>query len=211
MDATKAHTIKEHAHGHALRLGPLFDRNRHLSNALFSRRDLINGGVAALVTAALSERVSARAPERRLVLINPHNGERYDACFFANGRYRADGLAELNHAMRDWRTGATRKMDPGLLDLLVRVRDRLDVPPRKPLKLVSGYRSPKTNRALHARSHGVASKSQHMLGKATDIAIPGVPLSHLRSAALSLRGGGVGYYPNDGFVHMDTGAVRHWS
>jgi uncharacterized protein YcbK (DUF882 family) len=182
-----------------------------LSNALFSRRDLINGGVAALVTAALSERVSARAPERRLVLVNPHNGERYDACFFANGRYRADGLAELNHAMRDWRTGATRKMDPGLLDLLVRVRDRLDVPPRKALKLVSGYRSPKTNRALHARSHGVASKSQHMLGKATDIAIPGVPLSHLRNAALSLRGGGVGYYPNDGFVHMDTGAVRHWS
>lgn len=161
--------------------------------------------------AALSERVSARTPERRLAIVNANTGERYDACFFANGRYRADGLAELDHAMRDWRTGATRTMDPKLLDLLVRVRDRLDVAPHKALKLVSGYRSPKTNGRMHARSHGVASKSQHMLGKATDIAIPGVPLHRLRDAALSMRGGGVGYYPHDGFVHVDTGAVRHWS
>ncbi len=161
--------------------------------------------------AALSERVSARTPERRLALTNPHSGEHYDACFFANGRYRADGLAELNHAMRDWRTGDTRHMDPALLDLLVRVRDRLDIAAHKPLRLVSGYRSPRTNAAMHERSHGVASKSQHMLGKATDIAIPGVPLNRLRDVALSMRGGGVGYYPHDGFVHIDTGALRHWS
>lgn len=172
---------------------------------------MISGGTAALVLSALSERVSARAPERRLAIVNQNTGERYDACFFANGRYRADGLAELNHAMRDWRTGATRTMDPKLLDLLVNVRDRLDVAPHKPLKLVSAYRSPKTNGKMHARSHGVASKSQHMLGKATDIAIPGVPLARLRDVALALRGGGVGYYPHDGFVHVDTGPLRHWS
>ena len=176
-----------------------------------SRRNFVHGGTAALVIAALSERASARTPERRLAFDNPHTGERYDACYFANGRYRADALAELDHAMRDWRTGATRHMDPALLDLLVRVRDRLDVAPRKHLKLVSAYRSPKTNGAMHARSHGVASKSQHMLGKATDIAIPGVPLNRLRNAALAMHGGGVGYYPHDGFVHIDTGAVRHWS
>ena len=182
-----------------------------MSHTLLTRRGLISGGTAALAMAALSERVSARTPERRLAFVNANTGERYDACFFANGRYRADGLAELNHAMRDWRTGATRTMDPKLLDLLVQVRDRLDVAPHKPLRLVSAYRSPKTNGALHARSHGVASKSQHMLGKATDIAIPGIRLDRLRNAAMSLHGGGVGYYPRDGFVHVDTGAVRHWS
>jgi len=112
--------------------------------------------------------------------------------------------------MRDWRTGDACHMDPALFDLLVRLRDRLDVSPHKHLKLVSGYRCPKTNRALHARSHGVASKSQHMLGKATDIFIPGVALHRLRAAAVSLRGGGVGYYPHDGFVHVDTGRVRQW-
>ena len=182
-----------------------------MANHLLGRRDLLGGGAAALAMAALSEQASARTPERRLAFANPHNGERYEACYFADGRYRADGLAELNHALRDWRTGEVRHMDPKLLDLLVRVRDRLDVSPRQHLKLVSGYRCPKTNRALHAHSHGVASKSQHMLGKATDIFIPGVELHRLRDAALSLRGGGVGYYPSDGFVHVDTGQVRHWS
>lgn len=182
-----------------------------MSNSLISRRGLIGGGAATLVMAALSERVSARTPERRLAILNPNTGERYDTCFFAGGRYRAEGLAELDHAMRDWRTGTARIMDPKLLDLLVSVRDRLDVAPDKPLKLICGYRSPKTNAARHAQSSGVASKSQHMLGKATDIAIPGVRLDRLRDAALSLRGGGVGYYPRDGFVHVDTGAVRHWS
>ena len=182
-----------------------------MSQSPYSRRDLIGGGAAALVMAALSERVSARTPERRLAFVNANTRERCDVCFFADGRYRADGLVELNHAMRDWRTGATRTMDPKLLDLLVRLRDRLDIAPTKPLRLVSAYRSPKTNGAMHARSHGVASKSQHMLGKATDIAIPGVPLNRLRDAALALRAGGVGYYPHDGFVHVDTGPVRHWS
>ena len=182
-----------------------------MTDQLFDRRKLIGGGAAALVMAALSQRVSARTPERRLAFSNPHNGERHEACYFSNGRYRADGLAELNHALRDWRTGEVKHMDPKLLDLLVRVRDRLDVSPHKHLKLISGYRCPKTNRALHARSRAVASKSQHMLGKATDIAIPGVALHRLRDAALSLRAGGVGYYPRDGFVHIDSGQVRHWS
>lgn len=181
-----------------------------MPNALFSRRSFLGGGTTALVMAALPQRLSARTPERRLALVNVNNGERFDACFFANGHYRAEGLAELNHAMRDWRTGATRSMDPELLDLLVCVRDRLDVAPNKPIKLISGYRCPKTNAMRHARSRGVASNSQHMLGKATDIAIPGVPLNRLHAAALSLRGGGVGYYPHDGFVHLDTGIVRTW-
>lgn len=182
-----------------------------MSDHLCDRRKLLGGGAAALVMAALSERVSARTPERRLAFANSHNGERYEACYFANGRYRAEGLAEMNHALRDWRTGEVRPMDPKLLDLLVHIRDRLDVSPHQHLKLVSGYRCPKTNRALHARSHAVASRSQHMLGRATDIAIPGIALHRLRDAALSIRGGGVGYYPRDGFVHVDTGQVRHWS
>lgn len=175
----------------------------------YGRRQML-GGAAALVMTALSARVSARELERRIAFSNPHNGERYDACYFSGGRYREAGLAELNHAMRDWRTGEVRHMDPRLLDLLVKVRDRLDVPARKHLRLISGYRCPRTNRALHARSNGVASKSQHLLGKASDIAIPGVALRNLHKAAISLRGGGVGYYPHDGFVHVDTGRVRQW-
>ena len=49
-----------------------------------------------------------------------------------------------------------------------------------------------------------------MHGKAIDIRIPGVALSDLRDAAMSLNAGGVGFYPRDKFVHVDTGKVRYW-
>ncbi|MFN2316619.1 MAG: YcbK family protein, partial [Gemmatimonadales bacterium] len=52
--------------------------------------------------------------------------------------------------------------------------------------------------------------SLHMQGRAIDIRLPDVPLVRLRAAALSLRKGGVGYYPSSNFVHVDTGRVRSW-
>ena len=73
--------------------------------------------------------------------------------------------------------------------------------------------SPGTNAMLRERggSHtGVASQSLHMVGKAIDIRLPGVKLDHLRSAAASLKRGGVGFYPSSNFVHVDTGRVRYW-
>jgi uncharacterized protein YcbK (DUF882 family) len=78
------------------------------------------------------------------------------------------------------------------------------------VQVISGYRSPATNAALHARSEGVASHSLHMLGQATDVRIAGVDLSRLRDAALSLQSGGVGFYPQSQFVHVDVGRVRSW-
>jgi uncharacterized protein YcbK (DUF882 family) len=50
-----------------------------------------------------------------------------------------------------------------------------------------------------------------MVGKAIDIRVPGVPLVELRKAATSLKLGGVGFYPDSNFVHVDVGRVRHWS
>jgi len=32
----------------------------------------------------------------------------------------------------------------------------------------------------------------------------------LRRAAMSMRIGGVGYYPESNFIHVDTGNVRYW-
>jgi hypothetical protein len=63
---------------------------------------------------------------------------------------------------------------------------------------------------LRRRSSGVAQFSQHMLGKAMDFYIPGVPLEKLREAGLRASRGGVGFYPSSNFVHLDTGSVRHW-
>ena len=99
-------------------------------------------------------------------------------------------------------------MDPGLFDVLHDLRDAMES--REAFHIISGYRSPATNAMLHNRSSGVATKSLHMKGMATDIALPGRDLAKLRDAAKSLRRGGVGYYPKPGFVHVDTGRVRYW-
>ena len=151
--------------------------------------------------------------EWRLAFRNVHTNETVDAVFARSGQFVSEGLAELNHGLRDWRTGETIGMDRRLLALLVRLRDTLEVGSGTRINLISGYRSPHTNAALRAAGGehtGVASQSQHMLGKATDIYVPGVTLDRLHGAALALGGGGVGFYPRDGFVHVDSGQVRHW-
>ncbi|WCM30031.1 DUF882 domain-containing protein [Sphingomonas sp. QA11] len=155
----------------------------------------------------------AAGAEWRLAIRNVHNNESVDAVFARSGEFVADGLAELNHGLRDWRTGQIFPMDRKLLALLVQLREKLEISGSRKIDLISGYRSPRTNASLRARGGehtGVASQSQHMVGKATDIMIPGVSLERLRGAALALGGGGVGYYPRDGFVHVDTGPVRRW-
>ena len=188
---------------------------------ILSRRALIGAAVAggaalALPMPATAMRGAMRGAmggEWRLAIQNVHNNESVDALFARNGRFLPEGLAELNHGLRDWRTGEAVAMDRRLLGLLVSLREKLDLGSKHPIGLISGYRSPRTNAMLRAEggSHtGVASQSQHMLGKATDIMIPGVSLDRLHGAALALGGGGVGYYPRDGFVHVDSGPVRRW-
>jgi len=63
---------------------------------------------------------------------------------------------------------------------------------------------------LHEHSDEVAVHSLHLVGEAIDIHLPGVELSRLRDAAMGLGLGGVGYYPESDFVHVDIGRVRHW-
>lgn len=180
---------------------------------ILSRRALFGGAVAAGAVAMIPFPAMAAGAELRLAIRNVHNNESVDAVFARGGRFVADGIAELNYGLRDWRTGQAIQMDRNLLALLVRLREKLDLSGSRKIDLISGYRSPDTNAALRERGgahSGVASQSQHMLGKASDIVIPGVPLDRLRAAAMALGGGGVGYYPRDGFVHVDTGRVRHW-
>ncbi|TXC67491.1 DUF882 domain-containing protein [Piscinibacter aquaticus] len=137
-----------------------------------------------------------------------HTGERLEVEYFSAGRYLPDALGAVNRLLRDFRTGDVGTMDPALLDLLHALRERAGS--CQPYEIISGYRSPATNRMLHERSSGVATKSLHMSGQAIDIRVADVPLADLRQAALSLQRGGVGFYPGSNFVHVDTGRVRAW-
>ena len=80
----------------------------------------------------------------------------------------------------------------------------------KPFHVISGYRSPASNAKMAAGSKGVAKKSLHMEGMAIDIRMPGVDLQHLHKAAKALGAGGIGYYAQSNFVHVDVGRVRSW-
>ncbi len=179
-----------------------FDANR--------RKLLVLGGVAlgaSLLPVQAFATLSTPRP-RILTLNNLHTGESIKAEFFDGRGYIQDELAKLNHFFRDYRANKVKSIDPGLFDQLYRLQGLLGT--RKPVQLISGYRSVDTNNELRAHSRGVAKKSYHTKGQAMDFHIEGISLSNIRKAALSLRAGGVGYYPSSNFVHIDTGPLRHW-
>jgi uncharacterized protein YcbK (DUF882 family) len=175
-------------------------------------------GYSALATAAALVPGSAQAAtaaakrrERVLSLFHTHTGERLKIAYCCDGVYQPEALAQLNHLLRDFRQNEQKAIDPQLFDLLHELAGTLETD--QPYHVISGYRSPTTKAMLRERggSHtGVATKSLHMVGKAIDIRVPGVKLDHLRSAAGSLKLGGVGFYPSSNFVHVDTGRVRCW-
>ena len=147
---------------------------------------------------------------RTLSFHHTHSDEDLTVTFKRDGRYDEEALKKLNHFLRDWRSQDSTTMDRHLFDILWEVYR--DVDGKKPIQIISAYRSPATNSMLRRRSSGVARFSQHMLGHAMDFYIPDVALEQIRAAGLRLQRGGVGFYPTSGspFVHLDTGSVRHW-
>ena len=169
-------------------------------------------GIAAFSTMVLLPDLAFAAKElpstRSLAFRSLHTGEEVAATYVRDGRLQAEGVQVLNHVLRDWRSGEVWDMDQQLFDLLYALRRRMDS--KAPFELISGYRSPKTNATLASNSGGVAKRSLHMQGKATDIRLPERDLKALHKTALALQAGGVGLYTKSGFVHLDTGRVRHW-
>jgi len=153
--------------------------------------------------------LAALSGARSLALDHTHTREQIALVYAQGEQFVPAALPTLNHFLRDHYSGDVGVMDPDLFHLLHRVRQTLQT--QQPFEVISGYRSPHTNETLRTtRGGGVARRSLHMDGKAIDVRLPGVSLSDLRDAAISLRAGGVGYYAREQFVHIDTGRVRHW-
>lgn len=144
-----------------------------------------------------------------LNLYNTHTGERIITTYRDHeGRYDARALEELNWLLRCHHTDQDHPIDVKTLEFLDRVATRLGCD--REIHVISGYRSPKYNKHLLSLGHRVAKRSLHMEGRALDIRIPGTDLPDIRRTAISLRCGGVGYYPRAGFIHIDSGEIRTW-
>lgn len=173
-----------------------------------SRRRAVRLGVAGLAGLLVPIGRAAAADARSLSLRSLHTGEFVRATYWVAGRYVRDGLSEIDRLLRDHRSNSVHPIDRRLLDVLSALRDRLET--REPFEIISGYRSPATNARLVATTSGVAPTSLHVAGMAVDIRVPGRSLAALRDAAKALGAGGVGYYPESSFVHVDVGRVRYW-
>lgn len=183
--------------------------------ACLQRRRLLKGlaGGAALLAAPGFANAVTPVPsklQRSLSFLHTHTGEQISLVYKIGDKFLPKSMTSIAHLMRDFRSGDVHPIDPALLDVLWQVQRNLKN--ANPFEIISAYRSPATNSMLRSRSAntGVAKQSMHLTGQAIDIRLPGTALGDVRDAALELKRGGVGYYASSGFVHLDTGRVRHW-
>jgi len=176
------------------------------------RRRLLTAAAAlcAAPLLALPRHAHATSGVARTVSFrHTHTGESLSLAYAHGDTYLPDALARVNWFLRDFRNGESRPIDPQLLDRLHLLGELTGT--RAPFDVISAYRSPATNEALQRRGGGgVASRSLHLEGRAIDVRLDDVALADLRDAATSLRAGGVGFYPESRFVHLDTGRMRRW-
>ena len=146
--------------------------------------------------------------ERKLFFYNTHTHEHSAVIYKKGADYNPQALQKINHILRDHRAEKVHPIDPALLDYLYDLLTKVDY--HGEVHIISGYRSPETNKNLRKKSSGVAAGSLHMQGKALDFRLPGIDTKVLRDTALTMKRGGVGYYKKLDFIQIDTGRVRFW-
>lgn len=144
---------------------------------------------------------------RSLRLLRSQTGEFIDEVYWLNGRLHVPGYIKICQILRDVSAQKVVQMDVRLLDLMRAIQAYVDYYGYKePLRINSGYRTWGTNSKLE----GAAKNSEHLKGRAIDFSMPGLPTNYMGLLASHYKAGGVGFYPNSGFVHLDTANVRYW-
>jgi uncharacterized protein YcbK (DUF882 family) len=197
-------------------MGLLAAKNgRHASLASRAKRIALSTALAGALTAGLwfgfGQDATAGGETRTLSLYHVHTKESLTITYKVNGRYIPSALEKINYLMRDWRRKEVIRIDPKTIDLMWELH--ADLGSTRPVHIICGFRSPKTNSFLKRIGRNVAKKSQHMVGKAIDLYFPDISTEKLRNSALVRQVGGVGYYRSSGpsgFVHLDSGKVRTW-
>lgn len=173
-----------------------------------NRRTAVKCLAAMAAATAVPFRLVFASEQRDLAFYHTHTRMKLSIVYAADGEYIARALDRINVFLADFRSGGIKRIDPRLLDLIYDIRESLGS--NGTYEVISAYRSPETNALLRVKSSGVVKKSQHMLGNAIDVRLSDVKTSELRDAALAMKRGGVGYYKDSDFVHIDIGRVRRW-
>jgi len=163
---------------------------------------------AAALTGVASKAAAVTAAPYTLSFYHIHTAEKLTITYREKGVVVPDALVEINHYLRDFRTDQTHVIDVALLDKLHELYTTFDA--RGNFEVISGYRSPHTNEVLRHATTGVAEHSLHIEGRAIDVRLTSAKTTALRDAALAMKSGGVGYYADSNFVHIDTGKTRSW-
>ncbi|HWD56939.1 MAG TPA: DUF882 domain-containing protein [Stellaceae bacterium] len=172
-----------------------------------NRRLLLSIIAGTIALPGMARAVPAPPPGPwRLKLSNQHTHETF------NGPYRDDNgpipsaMAELAVFLRDFHSGEIIAMDVAALDFLYAV---MAATGQDEAQILSAYRTRATNEMLARTTFGVAENSQHIFGRALDVHF-GAKLPEAMQTARAMQRGGVGWYPNSGFIHIDSGPVRNW-
>jgi uncharacterized protein YcbK (DUF882 family) len=144
--------------------------------------------------------------ERRLALKNAHTGETFSGLYRDTHGPVPGAISDLTVFLRDFHAGKCGPVDVDLLDFLANV---MAVTDQHSATVLSAYRTRETNERLRATVFGVAEESQHLFGRAIDVTFDS-RLAVTQQAALAMKRGGVGWYPNSHFLHLDSGPVRSW-
>lgn len=165
-----------------------------------ARAEVLNTGLVQPAPAVLR-------PRDRWLWLQNNAGEEVAVAYRTGQDYNIAALARLQALFRDLREDAPGPIPGLLLDMLSLVQERLGF--TKPLRLISGYRTPRTNASLPY----AAPNSLHMQGKAADIVVRGMPQAevHAHAALLSNHLGfmGIGWYGS--FTHIDIGPKASWT
>ncbi len=182
-------------------------------NQLISRRSILAVFGASVVSAApvftnAAGFIRGAGDIRKLKMISNKTGERIDTIYWIDGGYIPEALHEIDVLMRDWRRNEVKPIDLRTIDILAASHSMLDT--AEPFRLMSGYRSAKTNAMLRRQSRSVSKNSLHITGQAADVRLGTRSVRQLAKAAQTCKSGGVGKYSRSNFVHLDCGPVRLW-
>lgn len=181
------------------------------NNAMLNRRQLF--AASTLIPSLCMAQHSFSSPPdfwntpRELWLYRPASGEVVKSVYWSDGKLNVPGYDEICWLLRDLKAQQAVQMSLTMLDVLRGVQGWLtSFGVDRPLVTTSGYRSFATN----AMTEGAVHNSLHTQGRAWDGRIEGVTLESVARFGSYLSGGGVGFYQQKSFIHLDDGRKRFW-